>query len=760
MINIADHIKIIRVELDISPESVNQLILDAKNDSDIELSDTAAIFAVAEKYSIDLNKTDQIDTSFEEKSEDSDSQSEEKSNRVASDTLPTLRDIAKRNKKGIISCQGIISRMFRPTQLLMEGGTISMDATQSFDIQDNTGKLRITMDTSGYTKFESLQLRRGDILSLENVSLNIKNTKIREAVISNTSSVLKIAKDSVTNLNAMDIDVWQNIHTLKTMDPEHTQDKDFDLRGIVLRVDAANLKFPTVVYLGDSSLKITDRAAKVIIWDDRVQGVYEELKPGLDILIENCKVKPGKHNLSEVTIKDSSNITLLEFINKDIPDSLLEYITSTESLSSGKSNRPIVTEIDKLTTDNNLSAYLRIHSIGTLKTFNRRDKTEGQVLHLGIFDITGSISLSVWDDVAIKASNVLVGELIKIEQGYLKQSQYRGTELAVGKQGSIIIGPDISELPVDFELPTLEVPTMPIKQLADTAWQSASLMGKIVTIKPVHTFARKNNTTGSVQNLELLDTTGQVQVVAWDDYSKKYIDLKPGQLVHITNLDIRRTTKGINVIITNTTEIITELKDSDLYEWAKVIMMTTNQESISSSINPSQNFQSITLAKFTNEWKAELAEKLENDSQFSGELIQFTAKIVNTENYPPYYLGCPSCSKKVTLISDSKGECQEHKIVKPEHKIRVPLIFEEDGCTQTIVTLGKVAETLTNFNPTSIKQFLFENNFNDVLLNNEINDRVVNKEVTVKGIASLRKVKTQNGLEKRWDVKIFSIKVL
>jgi len=96
---------------------------------------------------------------------------------------------------------------------------------------------------------------------------------------------------------------------------------------------------------------------------------------------------------------------------------------------------------------NSITIYGRIKEIYSKFKFERDDGNEGQGASFLLHDPTGDIRVILWGKHSkiLKKNEFNVNELVKILNGYAKKSR-AGTEIHVGKYGSVILSPERVDL--------------------------------------------------------------------------------------------------------------------------------------------------------------------------------------------------------------------------------------------------------------------------------------------------------------------------
>jgi len=189
-------------------------------------------------------------------------------------------------------------------------------------------------------------------------------------------------------------------------------------------------------------------------------------------------------------------------------------------------------KIKDMTSDRSSVVFIaKVTSIGDIREFSRDNDTTGRVVNLTLADDTGSIRAALWDEACdlVKIGDIKVGQSLKVK-GYIKQGQ-RGLEVSVGKGGNI----EHVEKEVAVNITPLKIGEIKPEM------NGLNIVGKVLDVGKMRTFARKDGTTGKVTNVTLGDDTGKIRITLWD---KKAEDpgFKAGDTVEITNAYARENT--------------------------------------------------------------------------------------------------------------------------------------------------------------------------------------------------------------------------
>ena len=161
----------------------------------------------------------------------------------------------------------------------------------------------------------------------------------------------------------------------------------------------------------------------------------------------------------------------------------------------------------------------RILDVGTVRTFDRNDGSEGRVSNLAVGDPTGRIRVTMWDDKADRVEDLSSGESVEIVDGYVKERD-GSLELHVGSRGAV----EPLDEEIEYVPETTDIGTVEIGQTVDIA-------GGVIEADQVRTFDRDDGSEGKVRNIRLKDETGDIRVALWSEKADKDIELADHVLV-------------------------------------------------------------------------------------------------------------------------------------------------------------------------------------------------------------------------------------
>jgi replication factor A1 len=179
----------------------------------------------------------------------------------------------------------------------------------------------------------------------------------------------------------------------------------------------------------------------------------------------------------------------------------------------------------------NVVFIAKVTSVGDIREFSRDNDTMGRVVNLNLADDTGSIRAALWDENCdlVKIGDIKMGQTLKVK-GYIKQGQ-RGIEVNIGKGGGI----EHVEQEVKVNIKPHKINEI------KAGMNGLNVLGKILDIGKVRTFARKDGTTGKVTNITIGDETGKIRVTLWDAKAESP-GVNAGDIVEIMNAYARENT--------------------------------------------------------------------------------------------------------------------------------------------------------------------------------------------------------------------------
>ena len=304
---------------------------------------------------------------------------------------------------------------------------------------------------------------------------------------------------------------------------------------------------------------------------------------------------------------------------------------------------------------NDASITGRVIRIYPSQTFSRSDKTVGKMVKVLVADRTGTLNVIFWSEKVELLSNkqVTQGQVVKILHGYVREGLDGKPELHVGARGEIIVNPPGVRTE---EFPEVSEFFKKINELKGNE-KYVNINVSVAQIFPVSMFQREGEV-GRVSRARLVDDTGNVTAVFWNDKVETVKDVKEGDTLQIMGA---RTKIGMH----NEVEIHIDGK-------AGVSIFTSKPANIAET--------GLKIVKI-----AELKQ---------GDVAYVQTKIADLAERTSIYLACPVCFKKI--IQKPEGAfCERCGLVeKPIHRMILNATLTDDSGKIGAVFYGQQAEAV------------------------------------------------------------------
>ena len=242
---------------------------------------------------------------------------------------------------------------------------------------------------------------------------------------------------------------------------------------------------------------------RLAFWDDQAAAVAEEGFEEGTVLRVKGRPKEGLNGI-EVSVYEAQ---VDEDTEIEVP---LTDEVRIEDLALGQSD---------------VNVEGRVLDVGSIRTFDRDDGSEGRVANLTIGDETGRVRVTLWDERTEDTEAVSVGESVEVVDGYVRERD-GSLELHVGNRGAV----ETIEADIEYVPQTTPIEALELEQVVDIG-------GVIRSADPVRTFDRDDGSEGQVRNVRVQDETGDIRVALWGE--KADVDLGPGDTAYFTDVEIR-----------------------------------------------------------------------------------------------------------------------------------------------------------------------------------------------------------------------------
>jgi len=223
-------------------------------------------------------------------------------------------------------------------------------------------------------------------------------------------------------------------------------------------------------------------------------------------------------------------------------DGALLLIAKELKVELKKENADAISNIEVKISDislgmKNIVLVGRIRDVNKIFNFTKNDGSEGFVGSFSIQDESGEIRIVLWDDDTriLTNENFIPNEIVKIINGYTKEGRYQDLEIHIGRFGKIILSPE----DIDYNIiPKIKKTFTKIGDITPN-FKSYSIKGQVVRYTPVKEFVKSDGNTGKVGNINIMDSTGIIRIVFWNEDVDKIQGIKEGDNISITQLSPR-----------------------------------------------------------------------------------------------------------------------------------------------------------------------------------------------------------------------------
>ena len=166
---------------------------------------------------------------------------------------------------------------------------------------------------------------------------------------------------------------------------------------------------------------------------------------------------------------------------------------------------------------NDVTVAGRVIVVYPPRTFN--GERAGKVANLLIADKDDTLRVVLWNDNAnsVESGELRIGQVIRFMHGYTREDRNGKMELHLGGKSQIEIEPHNVRAE---EYPAIDKFATKISAISK-AQRNIHLAGTIKKVFPISTFTRSDMSTGTVMRLTLVDETGEIPVVVWNEKAEE-----------------------------------------------------------------------------------------------------------------------------------------------------------------------------------------------------------------------------------------------
>jgi len=186
----------------------------------------------------------------------------------------------------------------------------------------------------------------------------------------------------------------------------------------------------------------------------------------------------------------------------------------------------------------NVTVRGQIKEISAVQEFERQNKRPGKVRRFVLFDQTGEIRCVAWNGQTEKlADDQIQTGTVLVSHAYTREGLEGGIELHIGDKAEIQITESIHE--------AIEQPSTQLVTVSEASRREGivDLVGIVKTAPRVTEF-RKADQYGKVLRMRLIDGTGRITIVAWNQRAEDLHSVSTGQAIQISGGRVKTSING------------------------------------------------------------------------------------------------------------------------------------------------------------------------------------------------------------------------
>jgi replication factor A1 len=548
----------------------------------------------------------------------------------------------------------------------------------------------ILKNTDGY--------ERNDILEM----VKEKREELGAEIVNDESAAMIVARELGVDLHRAAPDSRTRIEDIKITDRSvflYAQVKRIGRITEFSRKDGGKGRVASLV-VGDETGTI-----RLALWDDMTKILDEDaLSVGCIVHIKKAYVRKGLGEALELNLGRMGEIRILDEYQVD--DLGIDFGDAEDQVKFSR-----ITDLEEGKYD--VSVKAKVRWVSDVTEFTRKDGTQGRVRSVFAADESGSTRIVFWDDRVDDVDGIEKGEVIAVERGYTRvNSRNDEVELHTGRSSKIIRGLEDDMEVVESDAPRRQSEPLGKKNIAELETQmwDVDIEGQVAMVHDVRTFQRKDGSEGKVQNLILVDKTGRIRTVFWDDDVDKISSVKEGDVVQISHGYVKEGfMQALEVVAGRNSEITINPEDSDL------ISLDLSGVTEQATVIPSR----VTISDIGEDGE--------------GNTVEVYGIVVGIGQASPIYQACPECNKKLEQTDDGFF-CQTCKtdVEEPEPRMFYKITLDDGTETIRATMFGEVAEELIGISAKKAQDMIVKTgNINEPIRRHS--DRILGRYLCVVG---------------------------
>lgn len=358
--------------------------------------------------------------------------------RVAPSARQRIEDITE-STKNVNALVGIIDSVSAIRTFQKSDGTEGKVA--SVFLRDETGTIRVALWDDMTRAISEDALTPGTIVQVRGAYVKMGLGDAIELNIGRMGTIQPLEDDEIEEMG-IDFDARPASEEVKI---DNLQDRLF---GITLKVKVQRVfNLSTFTRKKDNSegkvlsMIVADDTgtARLVFWDDRAEQM-EDAQPNEIIRVTGAYTKPNRDG-SEIEIHAGNAAKVERGLKDQMKTVEAPAASSSTAVPLGMKN------IGDLTTNMwDVDIEGKVATIYDVRTFTKKDGSEGQVRNVVIADQTSKIRVTFWDDDVDKIAKTKEGDIIRILHGYTKEGFRGGLEFTVGRKSELVLNPKDSQL--------------------------------------------------------------------------------------------------------------------------------------------------------------------------------------------------------------------------------------------------------------------------------------------------------------------------
>jgi len=186
----------------------------------------------------------------------------------------------------------------------------------------------------------------------------------------------------------------------------------------------------------------------------------------------------------------------------------------------------------------NVTVRGQIKEISTVQEFERQNKRPGRVRRFVLFDQTGEVRCVAWNGQTEKLADAQIQSgTVLVSHAYTREGLEGGIELHIGDKAEIQSKESIHE--------AIEQPPTQLVTVSEASRREGivDLVGIVKTAPRVTEF-KKADQHGRVLRMRLIDGTGRITIVAWNQRAEDLNRVTAGQAIQISGGRVRTSISG------------------------------------------------------------------------------------------------------------------------------------------------------------------------------------------------------------------------